>query len=1085
MVAVTQGGLVGRESARASLCRAVDDAVAGRGRFTSVVGEAGIGKTALVAEVADYAVERGMGLLWATCWDGDGAPPYWPWVQVLRAYDERYGQQPTGVSDGAGGATTMLALAAQLSGRPAAAPGDGARERFTLFDAVSSSLVRAALVRPLLIVLDDLQWADVPSLLLLNFLARQVVAAPLAVVGAFRDDEVGADEALRLLLAKARGNGDVVALTGLVTADVERLMRLVAGASPQADLAADVSRRTGGNPFFVREVTQLLLSRGGLGENASGVRGIPDGVRQVVAQRLARLPQTCVSILEVAAVAGQETGIDVLVRVCDADVDTLTARLDEAVRSRVMASPSGPAGPYRFAHDLFRETLYDGLTPSVRAGLHLRVARALRASQAHGSVVHAAELAHHLLLAAAGRPDLPDLVDESVRYGVLAAGDAIAGLAYEDAVAHIQRHLDLLGPAGLLRASVRLDLLLCRAEALRLAGDTSAAREDYRQAVDLARVSPQPTELSRAALGIHALGVESGASRAETIELLEEALDRLSDEDSGTKARVLACLARELFLSGVGERVRAAHLSVAAVETARRVNDDAALAVCLLASHDTIWLPGTATRRRVIAVEMGVVARRAADRAFEAEACLLRASAALELGDPTALADLDEFVRLGLAVGQARFTYLALTRQATRATMIGRFAEAERLLDEAAALAERTGEPDAWNVYTRQLWELRTAQGRRIEAEAQLDTVRLAHLKYWYDALNGLILLERGQVAAAVRLIGSAIQTRPEELAFSYVLLAQWAEMGEAAAAAGLKEPCQRYYDTMLPFRGTAVVSAAAVGFDGAVDHHLGVLAAVLGRFDDAVGHLESAAVMHERLCAWPWLARTRCELAAVLVARGLPADRVRVTALLDEVCQAAGEFAMPGLARRAEEISLPPANVFRRDGDGWHISYLGTEIRLRDVKGLGDIATLLRAQGQAVPAASLAAGMSASPIASFDADPVLDQQARRQYRTRLAELDADIDAAEAGRDPARVGAWTGERSFLVRELSAAVGLGDRDRRLGDDRERARKAVAARIKDALGRIEAVHATLGEHLSQAISTGNLCAYRPAQPTRWQV
>ena len=1062
------------------LRNAVDDAVTGRGRLTLIVGEAGIGKTALAAEVAGYAAGCGMRVLWATCWDGDGAPPYWPWVQVLRGHEAGHGHHSMFGSD-----TTDIARIMPESAGQATVLGDGGRERFVLFDAVASLLVGAARARPLLVILDDLQWADVPSLLLLNFLAGQVMTAPLMVTGTFRDEEVSPDDQRGRLLAQARGNGEVVALTGLAAVDVERLMGSVAGMRPHPGLAADMLRCTGGNPFFVREVTQLLVSRGGLAGSAASMGGIPDGVRQAVTQRLARLPQACVSILTVAAVAGQETDRDMLARVAGGEINVLTERLDEAVRARVLAAPPGPAGPYRFAHDLFRETLYDALAPGVRAELHLHCARALQESQADGSAVHAAELAHHLLLAAVGLPSAADLGEEAVRYGIQAAEEATARLAYEDAIGHIQRQMDLLGPAGLLREPGRMELLLCRAEALRCAGNMAAAREDYRQAVDLARRSPQPTQVCRAALGVHALGVESGSSRAACVELLEEALDRLGDEDSAWKARVLACLARELFLSRVQERTRAAWLSAAAVEIARRVGDDATLAVCLLASYDTIWLPGTAQRRRAIATEMGVVARRAGDRAFEAEACLLRASAGLELGNPAAVLDLDEFTRLGMAVGQPRYTYLVLTRRVTQAIMAGRFAEAEGLTAEAAVLAERIGEPDAWNVQTRQLWELRSSQGRRVETEARLHTVPLAQLRYWYDALLGLVLLERGEQAVALRMIGAAVQTRPEQLPFSsYVLLAQWADMGEAAAAAGLREACQRYYDDLRPYSGTAVVTAAAVGFDGAVDHYLGVLAMALGRLDDAVRHLEHAAVMHERLSAWPWLARTRYELAMVLAARGLPADHDRVGALLDEVRQAADEFGMPGLRRRVDEISLAPENVFRRDGDGWHISYSGKEIRLRDVKGLGDIAILLAAQGRAVTAATLAAGVHAPAAAGFDADPVLDQQAQQQYRTRLAELDADIDDAQAQHDLARESALSDERMFLLRELAAAVGLGHRDRRLGDDRERARKAVAGRIKDALGRIQAAHPALGDHLSQAISTGNLCTYQPTCLTRWR-
>jgi hypothetical protein len=456
----------------------------------------------------------------------------------------------------------------------------------------------------------------------------------------------------------------------------------------------------------------------------------------------------------------------------------------------------------------------------------------------------------------------------------------------------------------------------------------------------------------------------------------------------------------------------------------------------------------------------------------------------LELGDPAGVVDLEEFCGLGEAVAQPRFLYLAWTRRVALATMAGRFADAEHHLADAAELAERIGEPDAWNVRTRHLWELRTAQGRRAETEDQLRGVRLPHLRYWYDALLGLVLLERGETAQAMRVIGSAVLTRPEHLAFSYVLLLQWSEMGEAAAAARLTEPCQRYYDAMLPFAGTAAITAAAVGFNGSVDHHLGVLALALGRAEDAVRHLTAAATMHERLSAWPWLARTYCELAAALITRGRPTDRDRVSELLADARQLDAEFNLPAVQRRVNELTLAPANIVRRDGDGWHLAYLGIEIRLRDVKGLADIATLVRAQGQAVPATVLAAGVSAAAIPRFDADPVLDRQAQRQYRHRLAELDTELtDTAQPGHLDSDH-ALSNERAFLARELAAAVGLGQRDRKLGDDRERARKAVTGRIKDALGRIAAVHPALAEHLTGAISTGNLCAYRPAQPTRWQ-
>ncbi len=212
-----------------------------------------------------------------------------------------------------------------------------------------------------------------------------------------------------------------------------------------------------------------------------------------------------------------------------------------------------------------------------------------------------------------------------------------------------------------------------------------------------------------------------------------------------------------------------------------------------------------------------------------------------------------------------------LTRQAAHATMAGRFDEAERLIADAAELAATSEEPDRWNVQTRLLWRLRSLQGRRAELAGQLRPTHNPQLRFWVDAWIGLARLDEGEVAEAVRTIRSAVQTRPEDDAFSSVLLAQWAELGEAAAAAGLRVETQRYYDAMLPYAGGAVVTAAAVSFDGAVDHHLGVFAAAVDRLDDAVTHLARAVTVHERLSAWPWLARTQCELAAVLARRDGP----------------------------------------------------------------------------------------------------------------------------------------------------------------------------------------------------------------------
>ncbi len=215
---MVDGGLIGRDKALTRLRGVVDAALGGRGRFELIVGEAGIGKTALAIEVADYAAGRGMAVLWATCWDGEGAPAFWPWVQLLREYEAVSGRRWTDGPQAEKLARVSGTWTGPAGGSSWATQTGGERERFGLFDGVATLLTGAARVRPLLVVVDDLQWADVPSLILLNFVASQVVTAPLVLLGALRDDDVSVAGARRELLDRTRGLGGVSALSGLDSA---------------------------------------------------------------------------------------------------------------------------------------------------------------------------------------------------------------------------------------------------------------------------------------------------------------------------------------------------------------------------------------------------------------------------------------------------------------------------------------------------------------------------------------------------------------------------------------------------------------------------------------------------------------------------------------------------------------------------------------------------------------------------------------------------------------------------------------------------------------------------------------------------
>jgi hypothetical protein len=238
-------------------------------------------------------------------------------------------------------------------------------------------------------------------------------------------------------------------------------------------------------------------------------------------------------------------------------------------------------------------------------------------------------------------------------------------------------------------------------------------------------------------------------------------------------------------------------------------------------------------------------------------------------------------------------------------------------------------------------------------------------------------------------------------------------------------------------------------------------LAAALGRWDDAVSHLEDAARRCDVLGARLLAARARTELGRVAAARDRPS---------------------PGDGDR------DGGNVFRRDGDVWTVAFNGRTVPLRDAKGLRDLAVLLAAPGREVAVTDLAAGVpgeQATAVAALGADPILDDRARAAYRARLAELDGELAEADAHDDIERSARLAAERDALIGELARATGLGGRRRRLGDATERARTTVTARIRDAIGRIERAHPELGRHLRASITTGARCAYRPAETVRWDV
>jgi DNA-binding CsgD family transcriptional regulator len=517
---------VGRQREMEELTAALDDARAGRGRVVMLVGEPGIGKTRTAEELAAIARERGVEALWGRCPEDPGAPPFWPWAQVVRAHagrlDRKRLQREMG-DTAAYVAEVVPELAAQEGfAAPGPLPTDPERARFALFDAFATLLRRAAAARPLVIVFDNLHWADGSSLRLLEFIAAEVSDSPLLILGTYRDVDVARGHPLYHTLGELTRQRlfQRIALRGLGGPEVGRMVEEVAGTAPPDDLVAQVHAHTEGNPFFVREVTALLrqerlLSVDRMRDLKSWDFRLPEGVKEVIGRRLDRLTPQCNAVLRVASVIGREFNAELLGRLLvnvpppeastsgapgspgevprpslgfqrpqDADrpaqvpppdhrtkasaaLKTSAALrvLEEALEAHIIEDVPGTPAHFRFAHALFERTLREEIPTTQRVHLHALIGEALENYYREGIEQHAAELAHHF----AASETLTGH-EKVTRYSLLAGEQALAVHAYEDAERHFERALQSLERApgtpataatlSRLAASLRLGLTI-------------------------------------------------------------------------------------------------------------------------------------------------------------------------------------------------------------------------------------------------------------------------------------------------------------------------------------------------------------------------------------------------------------------------------------------------------------------------------------------------------------------------------------------------------------------------------------------------------------------------------------------------
>lgn len=895
-----RGPFVGRASELAWLLEQWQVVGAGRRRVALVVGEAGIGKTRLAAALGAEVHSRGATVLYGRC-DAEALVPYQPFVEAV---EHLLGAEPSDsllpVVTEVRTELARLRLVPADGGEPVSGEGAGS-EQYRLFQAVDALLSRAADNGPVLLVLDDLHWADRSTLLLVRHLARYPDRSGLLVMGTYRGEAVGWRHPLVQVVADLRREHGFErrSLSGLGPEDISRLVqaRLEAGGRVER-LAAILKDKTEGNPFFVTELLRHLDETGGLNvePRPTGHHDpllVPASIRDVIGWRLAQLGADTRRVLSVASVVGLEFAVDVVADVAGLDEDRVLTALDDARGAAVLVDVPDASDRLRFSHSLVREAVYTELSPPRRASWHRRTGLALE----RGGSANMAELARHFH-ASGAEPE------RAHRYGLAAGALSAEMFAFEHAASCFQIALDALGGED----ERRFDVLMAQAAAHRRAGDAARARSSSLGAVEAARRVGDAVRLATAALSLAEAADVWGRDES-LVAVLEEALAALGEQDLALAARVMARLSQALYY--LGPLPRRTELGDRALAAARRAGDPAALAAVLSSRHVALWSPGDLELRIADAREAVRLADEVGDAELAAQAHGWLVADLLELGDLAGVDQaLGEHARLADTLRQPLHRRDASAWRAMRALAEGRFAAADEAIRQTRELGERANDPHAelldWGIQ-RQWLVLETGGEEELRAMASvwvsLGARYSASSSPAWLAATALIHARLGQKELARSVLepmpGGALKSLPQDAVWVNTLT----YLAEVCRLLEDPERAAAVYDLLRPFEKRLAVVDRGFVCKGSVERYLGLTAAAIGDWARARAHFQVAVEVHRRLGAKPLEVRTACELARAALDAG---DATVAAALAEQALVGARDLGMAGViadARRVLEL--------------------------------------------------------------------------------------------------------------------------------------------------------------------------------------
>ena len=899
---------VGRQREMGELRQALKDTISGQVRLVLLMGEPGIGKTRTIQELAKHATELGVLSIWGRCYDGEGAPPYWPWIQLLRAFLQQTDPDRLADQMGAGAADIGEILPEVREKLPHIDPPPSLeleQARFRLFGSITHFFRNIAQSQPLMLILDDLHWADRPSLMLLEFLSQELTQSPVLIVGTYRHIEVMRGDPLSETLGKILRQPSFrrIPLQGLSQPEVGELLTLATGVSPSSRLVEVIHMRTEGNPLFVGEVSRMLVRENLLEDRVQSLR-IPEGVRETIGRRLTRLSEVCHQSLATASVIGREFDFQLLAAVnVGTSEDQLLQVIDEALEARLIEEIPGVGERYQFSHALIKDTLAEELSSSRRARLHARVGETLEERYGHSASLHATELAFHF-------NETQGVLGEQkmVQYSLLAGEQALAAYAHQEAVEHFQRALsakegkpmDYESAASLSGLGRAQAAILERHRIPEVVASLSLAADYFAKAGEVEQVTK---------IAEHPFYPLFGQSTGNT-RLIEFALSQVS-ADSLAAGRLLSRYAWVLATEE-GDYQRAQQCFERALAIARRERD-ASLEVKTLAQTANVDMLYTAFQDSLAKSHRALeLVENIDEPESEAIARYSQFLAYLALGNlegmnfqaPTLLA-------LAERLRDRFWLTLALRSYEDCAHLAGEWSTAQSYSDRGLVLSPS----ECRSLCTRALMEYQMGNFSTGEVYAKrlIDVMRQTPpgptLEHGFTAMILPLLcrisgntrfLEVARSAAEVTL---AAQTKITNVEWSTRAgLALIAEQTRDASLAS------EQYVYLMHFQGSVQMFSML-----SMDRVLGILSQTIGDLDRAVAHFENARTFCHQSGYRPELGWVCYDFADALIQRNGAGDKPQARSLLEEAQDIATELAMPPLVERVlgrlESLSSTPAS--------------------------------------------------------------------------------------------------------------------------------------------------------------------------------